>query len=116
MINQPETPSTLHELLGTKNKKEQTKRVLSLVNQINAPVVDLVLRYDGRTDQLNISLIGPSVSIDSLYKILDGARDMLKQQEFEGMKAKENQEQAAPMSETKPIPMEEESERTKDNR
>lgn len=92
MSNQSGPPATMHELLGTKNKKEQVMRVKTLMGQTNAPVVDLIVRYDGRTDQLNISLVGPDISIENLYRILDGARDMLKQREFEAMKEKEDQD------------------------
>ena len=114
MENPQITNPSLNELLGTKNKKDQARLVQSLVGKFNAPVVDLVLRYDGRMDQLNISLVGPDISIENLYKILDVARDMLKRREFEAMKEKEDQGQPnAPAPEIKPIPTEEVNERAK---
>ena len=106
MTNQ--LPPTLNELFGTKSKKEQAKRAQSLIGQINAPVVDLIIRFDGRTNQLNISLIGPDLKIEDLYKILDGARDMLRERELQAINAKESQEQSD-------IPTEENSERTENN-
>ena len=88
------------------------------MKQINMPVVDLVIRYDGRTGQMNVSVIGPDVQIDNLYRILDGARGMLRERELEAVKASENQQQPgnAPASLFGPIPTEEDSERTENNR
>ena len=116
MTNQTAAPATMHELLGTKNKKEQARRVGLMMEQINMPVIDLVIRYDGRTGQMNISVIGPDVQIDNLYKILDSARGMLRERELEAMKAKESQEQPGNALPTMPIPTEEDHARARNIR
>jgi len=116
MTNQTAAPATMHELLGTKNKKEQARRVGLMMEQINMPVIDLVIRYDGRTGQMNISVIGPDVQIDNLYRILDGARGMLRERELEAMKTRENQEQPGNALPTMPIPTEEDHARARNIR
>jgi len=85
----PNTTLAIHELLGTKNKKEQAERITALMGQINAPVLDLIIRFDGRTNQVGISIVGPDFQLRTLYAMLDAARDMLKKQEYEALEEKQ---------------------------
>ena len=84
------------------------------MKQINMPVVDLVIRYDGRTGQMNVSVIGPDVQIENLYKILDGARGLLREREIEAMRTREQPGNAPALM--RPIPTEEDNERAKNIR
>jgi len=65
----------LSDLLGTRNPKEQAEKVEALINTVQAPVADLVIRFDGRIGQVvQVSVIGPQVVLDDALAILEGAR------------------------------------------
>lgn len=72
----------LHDILDTKNKTEQVRRVEHLLQMANAPVVDLIVRYDTRSQQLGISVIGiTELDSEAIHQILTAAQDSLRQQE-----------------------------------
>lgn len=73
---------SIAELLGTKNKKEQEARIESLLNNINKPVIDLVIRYDHVTDQVNLTVIGGDTAFDTIHRMLDLTRQAVRQQEI----------------------------------
>ncbi len=50
------------------------------------PVVDLIVRFDARTGKTGMTVIGDDASIDTLYKMLDAARDELRRIELAALK------------------------------
>ncbi len=73
--------STMKELVGTDNKKEQVEFVQQLIERVNSPVIDLVIRFEN--EQINMSIMGGDVSFDVLYRMLDMTRQALHQREIE---------------------------------
>lgn len=49
------------------------------------PVIDLVIRYDGRTGQVGLTVIGGSIDFEAAYRLLDAARVVVQQQEREAL-------------------------------
>ncbi len=73
--------STMKELVGTDNKKEQVEFVQQLIERVNSPVIDLVIRFEN--EQINMTIMGGDVSFDVLYRMLDMTRQALHQREVE---------------------------------
>lgn len=68
----------IHELLETKNRNEQAAKVQALIDLANAPVVDLIIRYDGRFNAVvDVTPIGGNLKLDDALTILEGARRLL---------------------------------------
>jgi len=86
-----QTQSELEKLLQTKDRVEQAQRVQGLLSMAGAPVVDIVIRADGRNGNIGITLIGPDLGIQDVYKILDAAREILHQQELKAASAKKEE-------------------------
>jgi len=82
-------PADLASLLGTKNRDEQTAKVQALLNAAQAPVVDLVIRFDARTQQVTLAAIGGRLAPDIVYFLLEQARAKLRAEELAAM-ASEN--------------------------
>lgn len=83
----------LSDLLGTKNKKEQAEKVGQMIRALNMPVIDMVIRYDGMADQVNVSILGGNLSFEVAHRILDLARKNLQQEEVKAsidQQAKQN--------------------------
>jgi hypothetical protein len=76
----------IDKVLQTKDKAKQAEVFLSIAN---APVIDLVIRYDGRTDQLAVTTIGGDIPLPAAYSLLDKAREMLHNKELEAVAQKE---------------------------
>jgi hypothetical protein len=76
----------LAQVLNTKDRKEQAARVKTLLQAAQAPVVDLIIRFDGRTGQLAIKTIGPDMPVAAVYKLLDSAREVLHNVEVNSLK------------------------------
>ncbi len=76
----------INQITGTKDRAKQAEILLSTVG---APVVDLVIRFDGRTNQIAITTIGGDVPLPVAYSLLDKAREMLHQREIEALAKKE---------------------------
>lgn len=55
-----------------------------------APVVDLVIRVDGRTGEVGVHFIGGSMDVPTFNKVLDAAREWGRQQELAGLSAGKN--------------------------
>jgi len=69
----------INKITGTKDREKQAK---ILLNTINAPVVDLIIRYDSRTSKVSVASIGGNVPVDAVYKMLDMARDEIRKREI----------------------------------
>lgn len=72
----------LNELLETKSRKEQEKRVEQLLQAFNSPVIDLVIRFDPRIDGVSVTVIGGDVTFRTIYHMLDSARDIIREREI----------------------------------
>lgn len=70
----------LAELLGTPDREEQVARVKQL---LTAPVIDVVIRVDGRVDQVTgVTVIGGNLTPAVMYRVLDQVRDQVRQAEL----------------------------------
>ncbi len=86
---------SLAKLLGTKNKQEQEQKVQKLLRALNMPVIDMMIRYDGIADQVNVTILGGNVSFEVAHRILDLARKEIQQDEIKAsidQQAKQNGE------------------------
>lgn len=93
----------LHDLLNTKNKSQQVERVQQLLNAAGAPVIDLVVRVDTRTQQIGVTVIGiQELDHETAYAILQAAQDNLRKQAIAALQkqAQPNEGQAAPQFST----------------
>ena len=80
------------EVLGTSNVKEQLDMIQGLQMAAQAPVVDLVLRYDPRVGQIIFSVIGGNIPTDMARKILQAGLDQLHEQELKAALSANGQE------------------------
>jgi hypothetical protein len=82
----------IDKILQTKDKDKQGEIFLSVAN---APVWDLIVRLDARTGQITLGTMGGRLELATIYKMLDGARDLLHQQELQAaaQKPEEPEEQ-----------------------
>lgn len=71
------------ELLGTKDKDEQEKIIKALIQAAQAPVIDIVIRYDARVDQMGIQFIGGDIPLVLAKRVLAAAQENLHQQELQ---------------------------------
>lgn len=78
----------LADLLKTKKRDEQAARVEDLIRMANAPVVDMVVRYDGRGRQVTgVTVIGSDrLTYDDARAILNGALEYIRRQELAEIK------------------------------
>lgn len=68
----------LHELLETRNRNEQAEKVAALLKTAQAPVIDLVIRYDGRIKMVvDVLPVGGNIPLNDGLAILEGARQFL---------------------------------------
>lgn len=75
---------TIKELLGTEEEKEQVEIIKNLAA---APIIDLVIRLDGRTGKIAfVQPVGGQLGLDSAYKVLDMAREWLRAVELKNLK------------------------------
>lgn len=71
----------LSKLLGTDDLEEQVERVKRLKA---APIIDVVIRVDGRVDQVTgVHVLGGSIPPAIFYKVLDQVRDQVHQAELQ---------------------------------
>jgi hypothetical protein len=61
-----------------------------------APVIDLIIRYDGRTGQVALMAIGGNLEFTGAYQLLDMARRVIRTQELAAVKANGNGQAALP--------------------
>jgi hypothetical protein len=73
--------STIKELLGTDNRKEQEAKIEGLLSNASKPVIDLVIRYDHLADQISLTVIGGDIAFDTIHRMLDLTRQAVRQQE-----------------------------------
>ena len=87
---------TLKELLGTGNRKEQAERVAGLLQVASAPVIDVIVRFDGRVKSVvDVLVVGGSADFQSVYKILEQARQVLLAKEQAQVAQAKAQDEAA---------------------
>jgi hypothetical protein len=72
----------LQELLQSKDPKEQTKRVQELIQLVQSPVIDVIIRADPRFQSVEVIVVGGNINFESAYMILDRAREWLRQREL----------------------------------
>jgi hypothetical protein len=94
----------INDLLGTKDRKLQAQRVAQLIRDATAPVIDLIIRFDPRADDVTLQWVGiDRLPIEFLKKMIEQARQIIEEKEI---RAKLQQEQAAqiplPLPETPP--------------
>ncbi len=71
----------LSKLLGTGDREEQVAQVKRL---IAAPIIDVLIRVDGRVDQVTgVHVLGGNIPPAIFYKILDQVRDQVHQAELQ---------------------------------
>jgi hypothetical protein len=82
--------SKLDDLLQTRSKRQQVERVEQLMmavkNLTQAPVIDVTIRYDGRSDEVNVDLRGGFPGFPALMQILERARQQVIQAEIQAGK------------------------------
>jgi len=84
----PKNPKDeLSELLGTSDRQAQSATVRRL---LAAPVVELVIRLDGRTNQVSFNVIGGQLPPEAAYAMLDGCRELIRRQELEAVQSRPN--------------------------
>lgn len=81
-------PADLAELLGTKNRDEQAAKVQALLNAAQAPVIDLVIRFDARTNRITLAAIGGRLAPELVYYLLEQARAKLRAEELAALEKK----------------------------
>lgn len=81
------------ELLGTKDKALQVERIKQVAS---APVVELVVRLDGRTNQVSFSVWGGQLPPAVAYQMLDACRDLIRRDELAAVIQRENGHVAPP--------------------
>ena len=70
-------------LLGTKDKKEQARRIENLQQAVTIQPVDLIMRYDPRINQItDMAAVGGKLGADQIRIILRAAEEMLRQLEL----------------------------------
>ena len=74
--------TTIAKLLEVEDKKEQVEKVEELLKIASTPVIDLIIRNDG-LDEVTLNIIGGDVAFETLYKMLDLARQAIHQQEIQ---------------------------------
>jgi hypothetical protein len=71
----------IHEIFGTRNRKEQAQIAEDLIQMARTPVIDVIIRYDLRKVEplANIMAVGgePLPTPVEILHILDRARDMV---------------------------------------
>jgi hypothetical protein len=82
--------NTIHGLLDTRNKQEQVERIRHLLAAAQAPVVDLVIRFDGRLGQVvDVNTVGGRVGFEESLAILEQARALLMARAAQAVKVEE---------------------------
>jgi hypothetical protein len=78
-----EKPVTIEQMLGTKDRGEQARRVQALVT---APVVDVIVRLDQRSGQVSVAVlgVGGQVALEGVLEILEQGRQTLLRQAIQG--------------------------------
>lgn len=88
----------LADLLGTPDREAQVKRVKQL---LTAPVIDVVIRVDGRVDQVTgVTVIGGNLTPEVMYRVLDQVRGQVRQAELRAAANNSIQRDAQPVPET----------------
>lgn len=83
--NQQPKPPTLAELLDTKDRRKQAERVAKLFS----PVIDIIVRFDGRSGQISMLALGGELSGADARLILNKAQEQLMQEEAQAMAQQE---------------------------
>jgi hypothetical protein len=75
----PGQKDELTELLGTKERAQQVEIVRRL---LGAPVVEMIIRLDARSNQVSYNILGGQIAPAIAYQMLDACRDLIRQQEL----------------------------------
>ena len=82
MKNKP-PKDELSALLGTPDRQAQVDAVKRLKG---APIIDVVIRVDGRVDQVTgVHVLGGKIPPAIFYRILDQVRDQIRQAELQAV-------------------------------
>ena len=78
---------TVKEMLGTEVEEEQIKIIENLAG---APIVDLIIRLDGRTGGIAfVQPVGGQLGMDQAHRMLSMAGEWLRTVELKNLKDKE---------------------------
>lgn len=93
---------TLADVLNTKSKDEQLQRVQSLIKMVQAPIIDIIVRFDARSGQIGTNLVGvENLPAKDIVEILEAAAKSIREQEVNMLKekVKENEPDPEPAEE-----------------
>jgi hypothetical protein len=79
--------SELEEVFGTKDPKEQAERAKSLLQIAQSPVIDVIVRYDMRTDTIGLQVIGADPPGEIVQKILHRAVELIHERQLKNAQA-----------------------------
>jgi hypothetical protein len=74
--------STFKELLGTDNKKKQEEKIEELLKIAATPEISLLIRFNGLTDQVTLSIFGGDVVFDTIHHMLERTSKIIRQEEL----------------------------------
>lgn len=83
---------TLNDIFGTKNKALQAERAGQLFN----PVIDLIVRFDGRFGNVTIDAFGGHITPSEARQVLQKAIEGLNEKEAEMLAQQKLEEAQAP--------------------
>ena len=90
-----ENPTTIQGLLETKDKNEQVERIRHLLAMVQAPVVDLVIRFDGRLGQvMDVNTVGGRIGFEESLAMLEQARALLLQRAAQAVKSERDEKRS----------------------
>jgi len=72
-------------MLKKKLKQPAQQPAQQLPDPATAPVIDILIRYDGRTGRVDVTIIGGDLEFTAAYRLLDAARAVVQQQEREAL-------------------------------
>lgn len=91
----------LAELLNARSVEDQVATVEKLLAAVNAPVLDVIVRYDSATNNTEVMVIGGNPTFGQLRHILNEANGVVQQAEVEAGVKKVIEETPPPEPEVK---------------
>ena len=74
-------------LLGTKDKKEQARRIETLQQAVQIQPVDLIIRFDPRTSSVvDLAAVGGQINANQIRLILRATEETVRQLELQAAK------------------------------
>lgn len=89
----------IDKVLGTKDKERQAEIFLQVAN---APVIDIMIRFDGRTGGLDVAVVGGKLDLEQFNRIVDAVKEQLRKQELEAVIGQARQ--AEPIQDGEDVP------------